>query len=154
MPAFAAALFTREQLLKRSPQPHDPAHCIDSRRGLMSFFSSGCNGSKGEPSIRWVRLQAARGNEAGDAQAFRCAHSRGRLPPFVVVARTKQNTTKTNMGAIKPAARRSDNGLCDAQKFFVRLRPLEGRMKGAAPSRTTHSGARFDSPLAKAAARR
>jgi hypothetical protein len=47
---------------------------------------------------------------------------------------------------------RSDNGLCDAQKFYGRLRPLEGRMKGGVvASKTTAAGARFDSPLAKAA---
>ncbi|GBF97074.1 hypothetical protein Rsub_09547 [Raphidocelis subcapitata] len=92
--------FLNSQLLRRGPQPHSPAHCINSRAGLMSFFSSGTNGARGEPSI-------------------------------------------------------SDNGLSDAQRFFVRLRPLEGRMKGgAAASRTTASGARFDSVLAKAGARR
>jgi len=47
----------------------------------------------------------------------------------------------------------SDNGLSDAQRFFVRLRPLEGRMKGGAASKTTASGARFDSVLAKRSAR-
>jgi hypothetical protein len=40
------------QLLRRGPQPHNPAHCINSRAGLMGFFSSGTNGARGEPSIR------------------------------------------------------------------------------------------------------
>lgn len=37
----------------------------------------------------------------------------------------------------------SDNGEADAQKFFVRLRPLEGRMKTSAASETNHVGAKY-----------
>jgi hypothetical protein len=37
----------------------------------------------------------------------------------------------------------SDNGQADAQRFYVRLRPLEGRMKGSIPSKTNESGAGF-----------
>lgn len=37
----------------------------------------------------------------------------------------------------------SDNGEADAQKFFVRLRPLEGRVKTGIASATNESGARF-----------
>ena len=37
----------------------------------------------------------------------------------------------------------SDNGQADAQRFYVRLRPLEGRMKASVPSKTNESGANF-----------
>jgi hypothetical protein len=37
----------------------------------------------------------------------------------------------------------SNNGEADAQKFFARLRPLEGRLKTAAASATNPSGAKF-----------
>jgi hypothetical protein len=37
----------------------------------------------------------------------------------------------------------SDNGEADAQKFFAKLRPLEGRFKTAAASATNPSGAKF-----------
>jgi len=46
--------FLNLQLLSRGAQPRDPKHCINSSAGLMSFFSSGTNGSAGEPSIRCV----------------------------------------------------------------------------------------------------
>lgn len=38
----------------------------------------------------------------------------------------------------------SDNGEADAQKFYVRQRPLEGRMHTYHASSTNMSGARFD----------
>lgn len=37
----------------------------------------------------------------------------------------------------------SDNGEADAQKFFVRLRPMEGRLKTGIASATNPSGAKF-----------
>jgi hypothetical protein len=40
--------------------------------------------------------------------------------------------------------------MSDAQRFFERRRPLEGRMKGGcAASQTTAGGARFHSPTAR-----
>ncbi|WIA39280.1 hypothetical protein OEZ86_005400 [Tetradesmus obliquus] len=74
--------FANLQVLKYGPQPAHSRHAINSRKGLMTFFTGG---------IESV----------------------------------------------------SDNGEADAQKFFAKLRPLEGRMKTEAASTTNPSGAKF-----------
>lgn len=60
------------QVLKRGPQPRDSAHCINSRAGLMSFFTNGTNGTKGEPSIRCGLVCRGAGGGSG-MQAGRVA---------------------------------------------------------------------------------
>jgi hypothetical protein len=70
------------QIAAMGPQPRETAHCINSRTGLMTFFTGGVE------SV-------------------------------------------------------SENGLSDAQKFFVKLRPLEGRFKTGITSKTTPAGAKF-----------
>eukprot|EP00879_Flechtneria_rotunda_P019121 GHRR01020076.1.p1 GENE.GHRR01020076.1~~GHRR01020076.1.p1 ORF type:complete len:210 (+),score=81.56 GHRR01020076.1:89-718(+) len=72
------------QVLKCGPQPVDGHHAINSRKGIMNFFTGG-----GE-SI-------------------------------------------------------SDNGEADAQQFYARLRPMEGRMKTYTSTATNPSGAKFSS---------
>eukprot|EP00877_Chromochloris_zofingiensis_P009496 jgi/Chrzof1/47/Cz01g01170.t1 len=75
--------FINAEVLKRGPQPVESAHHINSRKGIMNFFTGG-------------------------------------------------------------GASISDNGEADAQKFYVRQRPLEGRMHTYHASSTNMSGARFD----------
>ena len=113
--AATASGFAGTQLAARGPQPYDGKFASDSRAGLMSFFSAGCNGS------------GARGGARGGGGGAGASGGGG-----------------------EPST--SDNGLSDAQRFFGLLRPLEGRPKGGAvASRTTAAGARFDSPMARAA---